>query len=305
MPKEEFEVIVVDNGSTDETPRVVSDYSNRMHIQSVYDPRPGLHVGRHQGLSLSHANELVFIDDDIEANPVWLETIWQVFQSNEKIAMVGGKNLPKYESTPPFWILELWNKRISLGHVIEDLSILDFGDFEREVSPYYIFGCNFGVRKKIILDAEGFHPDGFPFDLLRFRGDGETHISDYVLKEGLMAYYHPGASVYHWVSAERMTEEYFCKRRYMQGVSAAFKELRSGNQRVLNQPAGRPTIKQYIKSLLGTTQIEMLNEILKNLRKTDFEKRLNNSYLNGKEYLIHYYNNDESMRKWVHQKNYF
>lgn len=305
MLKEEFEVVVIDNGSTDETPGVVAEFSRRMNVQSIHEPQPGLHVGRHSGLRAAKAHELVFIDDDIEANPIWLQTISNVFLSNENIALVGGKNLPNYETPPPFWILELWNKRNSYGHILEDLSVLDFGDNEREISPYHVFGCNFSVRKEIILKAGGFHPDGFPFDNIRYRGDGETHISDFVRDSNLIAYYHPGASVKHWVPTDRMTEEYFCKRRYMQGISAAYSQLRSGKMLTQSNPAVTPKWKRYIKSIFGTTQIEMLNELSKTLNKTDFEKRLNRSYLLGKDYLLNCYNQDETIRKWVHQNDYF
>ena len=305
MLKEEFEVIVIDNGSTDETPKVLAEFSDRMNVQSIFEPQPGLHVGRHSGLFAAKANELVFIDDDIEAFPIWLQTISNVFLSDKKIALVGGKNLPNYETPPPFWILELWNKGNSYGNVLEDLSVLDFGDNEREISPYYVFGCNFSVRKEIILKAGGFHPDGFPFDKIRYRGDGETHISDFVRDSNCIAYYHPGASVKHWVPTDRMTEEYFCKRRYMQGISAAYSQLRSGNMFKRSNPDESSKFKRYIKSILGSTRIEMLNELSKTINKTDFERRLNRSYMLGKEYLLDCYRKDESIRKWVHQNDYF
>jgi len=302
---DDFEVIVVDNGSTDETADIAKGFSQKLQLVLVYDATPGLHVGRHKGMSAASTDILVFIDDDIEAHPKWLETIYETFQGNPKIGLIGGKNLPKYQSPPPFWITEMWNRRIRLGHVMSDLSILDFGDVAREIPPDYVYGCNFSVRREVILSAGGFHPDGFPFELIKFRGDGETHISDFVAASAWVAFYHPGASVNHWVPTDRMTEEYFCKRRYMQGISAAFADLRARKSRSNVQATWMEKLKFKIKAVVGTAQIELLNEISKDILKTDFEKRLMRSYRLGREFLYSCYDADASVREWVHKKDYF
>jgi len=89
------------------------------------------------------------------------------------------------------------------------LSILDLGDTIKTINPYHVFGCNFSIRKKILLEAGGFHPDAMPQELIRFRGDGESHVSRYILVHGYKTLYHPKASVYHLVTHNRMTEDYF------------------------------------------------------------------------------------------------
>jgi glycosyltransferase involved in cell wall biosynthesis len=303
MNKSLFEVIIVDNGSTDNTKKIISDYIDKLNIKYLYEPKLGLHEGRHTGLKNASCEILVYIDDDIEAFPEWLQTIQNVFEKDKEIVLVGGKNLPKYESTPPFWILEMWNNRNEYGYVLGDLSILDFGNKEKEIPPFYVFGCNFSVKKQVIIDAGGFHPDAMPFELIRYRGDGETYISDYIKTNNLKTYYHPQASVQHMVTNDRMTEEYFFKRRYVQGISDAYTSLR-------NRSADNSTrieksrIKKYLNIILGFKQIQLLNSIKTEICKTEFQKKLELSYDNGYNYLLKSYNMDEDIKKWVHKKQY-
>jgi glycosyltransferase involved in cell wall biosynthesis len=226
FPSAEFEVIVVDNGSTDNTKQIVDNcISSIRNIRYFYDATPGLHIGRHLGLKEAKAELLVYADDDIEAFPEWLEGIWESFQDNE-VALVGGKNLPKWETEPPYWIYEMWMEINKYGHSLGYLSILDFGNEIMEIDPCYIWGCNFSIRKKTLLEAKGFHPDAFPQDMIKYRGDGETSVSNYIRKKSYKTIYNPKASVYHFVPKNRMTVDYFCKRAFNQGISDSFADIR-------------------------------------------------------------------------------
>ena len=165
-PKDEFEVIVIDNGSTDNTKDVVTSFSSILpNLVYYYDATPGLHVGRHNGYKLAKSDLLVYADDDIEAFPTWLEGVFESFQDPD-VMLVGGKDLPKYEQKPPFWIEEQWYKIGKEGHFLGALSLIDLGDTIKEIPPYYVYGCNYSVRKALITETKGFHPDGVPFDVI-------------------------------------------------------------------------------------------------------------------------------------------
>jgi len=224
-PQQNFEVIVIDNGSTDNTKEIVESYIQLIpQIHYIFEPEPGLHRGRHAGLNAASGDILVYGDDDIEAFPTWLEGIAESF-SDPSVALVGGNNLPRYESKPPEWVEQLWQKT-PWGITNPHYSLIDFGQEGREISPYYVYGCNFSIRKKTLAEIGGFHPDSMPEHLLKYRGDGETAVSNTILKRGFRTQFNPKASVYHYVSNQRMKFSYLKKRGYLQGISDSYRDIR-------------------------------------------------------------------------------
>lgn len=233
-PKENFEIIIVDNGSTDGTKCVVESFKNDLsNLIYIYYPELGLHVGRHAGLALSKGEILVYGDDDIEAFPTWLEGVAESFQ-DPAVALVGGNDLPRFESAPPEWVEQLWQVT-PWGKTIGEYSLIDFGNDVKEIPPYYVYGCNFSIRKKILLMVGGFHPDSMPDDMLKYRGDGESAVSDVIITKKYRVIFNPKASVYHLVSASRMTISYIHKRGYIQGISDSYSYIRKrGHQNLIN-----------------------------------------------------------------------
>jgi len=291
FPKDEFEVIVVDNGSTDRTAEVCARTSSLfIHFRRLYDEHPGLHVGRNLGMECAQAEILVYGDDDIEASPEWLESIYQSF-ANPDVVLVGGKNLPVFEAPPPEWIEHLWAPNASGERICGPLSILDLGDNPRRISPYKVYGCNFSIRKPVLLAAGGVHPDGMPKELIRFRGDGETHVSRFIDNQGLVAFYHPGASVGHLVSRERLTVEYFCQRSFNQGVSNSFAEFRE------KKVTGRRNrgVLRFLRGLI--TWVRLRNAAY------PVARMVKATHL-GYNFHQREYRRDPMLRDWVHRVNF-
>jgi len=277
-----FEVIVVDNGSTDDTKKIVDSFESKIeNLVYIYDDIPGLHVGRHRGLLAAKADILVYGDDDIEAIPTWLEGVLESF-TDKDVALVGGKNMPNFESTPPQWVKDMWeqgkDKKV-LGH----LSILDFGDEIQEISPMYVFGCNFSIRKEILLEAGGFHPDGMPQEIIKYRGDGESYVSRYILEQGYKTLYNPKASVYHLCSTNRMTKKYFEQRSFNQGVSDSYTDIRSDTSRSFLKTKVKIMIKKYLLKRDVSTQEQ---------------------YIAGYEYHQNEAKKDAHLMQWIKRENY-
>jgi len=224
-PVERFEIIVVDNGSSDTTSAVCEVWRTRIpNLRRVFEPNPGLHVGRHLGLRLAQGDILVYADDDIQAEPSWLGSVAEAFEDPE-VGLVGGNNLPDYESAPPAW-LEGLKRRFPFGWAIPPLSILDFGAEPRDIDPHYVWGCNYSIRKNLLLDIGGFHPDGMPADLQHLRGDGESYVSNQVALRGKRVRFAPGATVHHFTPTSRMTLDYLHDRGIRQGISKSYTVIR-------------------------------------------------------------------------------
>jgi glucosyl-dolichyl phosphate glucuronosyltransferase len=233
----------------DSTRQVYEAYRDRItHLRYFFDDTPGLHIGRHKGMQVAVADILVYADDDIEAFPTWLEAITEAFQNSE-VALVGGKNLPRFEIDPPDWLLRMWQRDSEGDQVLGFLSILDLGNEKKEIDPSYIFGCNFAIRKSVLLEVGGFHPDSILDRLAIYRGDGETHVTRSIKATSRQALYDPMASVYHYVPKERMTERYFSDRSYRQGISDSYSTIRE-NGLHFDWSLLRYCLVAYLKSVL-------------------------------------------------------
>lgn len=250
LDQDVFEVIVCDNNSIDETEEITRQFEKKIkNLRYIKTINPGLHVGRNKGYLEAQGEIMVFADDDIEALPEWLFTINEVFRDKE-IVLVGGKNLPKWEVSPPDWAVKMWLPNKNNEKVCHYFSIIDLGNDVKEIDPLYVVGCNFSVRKIILDKTKGFHPDGMPQELIEYRGDGETSISEYIKKNNYKTIYHPNASVYHLVSKERLTIEYLRKRGFNQGVSDSYTRIRSGINYAQQDKAKVKLFFQWLKSNL-------------------------------------------------------
>lgn len=248
LPRELFEVIVVDNGSTDRTASVVERYTSRLTLRYIHAPEPGLHVGRHAGYRAARSDTLIFGDDDIEAEPTWVEAIAESFE-DERVGLVTGNNLPNFEFEPPDWLGLLWVRPVYRGRAIGYLSVMDFGSGRFPIDPHYIWGCNFSVRRQALEAVGGFHPDSLPPELLKLRGDGETHVAQSLARQGWAAIFDSRASVRHLVSADRMTQQYFEKRAYAQGISDSYVAARQNGGA---PPSVAQRLTRCVRSIVAT-----------------------------------------------------
>ncbi|OHX37134.1 hypothetical protein BJL95_20900 [Methylomonas sp. LWB] len=304
LSAEQFEILIIDNGSTDATKQISNSFRQQLkNCRYVFDPAPGLHVARHRGLLEARGDILVYADDDIQATPFWLEAIAENF-AEPSVAMVGGNNYPIFMAPLPKWLEKLWHQPLFGGQSIPALSILSLPEGRREFSHFLVWGCNFSIRKQILLAAGGFHPDAMPQELIRFRGDGETHVSQFILNQGLICMFDSRASVHHAVPPERMTIDYFGKRAFLQAISDSYTQLRSTHQS--NQKLSLP--EKLTRKIVAS--IKTIRDRLPAFKCHDDELHLLNQaitegYKKGFAYHQKAYQIDPEVRAWVHKTNYY
>lgn len=224
-----FEILIVDNGSSDNTWNVVDEamrFAFGHSIHYIYEPEPGLLSGRHRGAMEARANILAFVDDDVEVHVDWLSSMVQTFADNE-VHLVGGRNLPNFEEDPPSWCNYFWTRYSDGRSRCGYWSLLDWGDDIRVIGPNLVWGLNFAIRRRTLFDAGGFHPDTVPKHLQRYQGDGETGLTLNIKRLGLKTMYQPRMLVKHAIPKERMTVEYFENRQFFQGVCDSYTSIRS------------------------------------------------------------------------------
>lgn len=198
-----YEVIVVDNNSTDETRPVVEGFILRGHtnLRYIFEGRQGLSYARNTAVSAARAPLVAFTDDDVRVAPDWVATVKRVFDHQSEAAWIGGKVLPRWPFPPPSWLTpEQWSP----------LAIVDYGD-----QPFYtsrqhqrcLIGANLAVRKDVLDQFGGFQPD-----LQRVRdsiGSMEDHeLQVRLCNATLQGLYVPELVVISDVSADRLLKNY-------------------------------------------------------------------------------------------------
>lgn len=201
LDKEYYEIIVIDNNSTDQTASIVMTFINDhagLNIRYVFEEKKGLSFARNRGISESNGIIITFIDDDAEAVQGFLETVYKFLKDRPDISGVGGKVKPVY----PGGIEPSWMNRYLNGFVGK----VDHGDMPVLYTEKmkYPAGCNMSYRKEILVKAGGFN------NKLTFRSD-DKDIFYRVREISGKVYYLPQAEVHHNIDAHRLTHESFRK----------------------------------------------------------------------------------------------
>ncbi|HXG91544.1 MAG TPA: glycosyltransferase [Blastocatellia bacterium] len=215
-----FEVIVVDNNSTDNTRQIVRSIIERgaTNLRYVFEPKQGVSYGRNAGIESARGEIVAFTDDDVQVSRDWIATIKRVLDEHAEADFVGGKVLPQANGKFPRWLTrEHWMP----------LAILDYGDAPLPISGHNKLGlvtANFAVRREVFQKVGLFSPD-----LQRVR-DHIGSIEDQELqmriwRDGRKGLYAPELVVTAEVPADRLTKAYH--RRWHRGHGHFYALLRS------------------------------------------------------------------------------
>ena len=218
-----YEVIVVDNASTDTTAAVVKARLQDSRLRDVYEPTLGLSVARNRGAQESTGQILAYLDDDAEASEQWLTSLMRVFDEHEKIAIAGGKVTllwPEPITAPPNWISD---------DLASGLGAYDLGDKLTFITNPNLTprGLNYAIRKTF-LDTVG----GFDANLGRvgknLLSNEELHMTQLALRQGWQVAYIPEALAAHNVAPARLKPGWFLSHSWWQGISECYREQVSG-----------------------------------------------------------------------------
>jgi len=94
FPRRDLEIIVVDNGSSDHTPEAVRSLQAAGAIRYIREEQIGLCIARNRGWRAAHGRYIAFFDDDAIAQPGWLKTVRQAFESAPGAGVIGGPVAP-------------------------------------------------------------------------------------------------------------------------------------------------------------------------------------------------------------------
>lgn len=217
LNKSLYEVIVVNNNSTDNTQETAEDFARQANFRVVVEMNQGLSHARNRGYKEARGEYVAYIDDDARADERWLENVILSFENvkPEPVA-VGGVILPWYEKTPPEWFMDDYEIR-SWG--------TEKGFLQAPRAQDGFSGSNMTFKKSILEEFGGFSADyGVVGDSLRL-GE-ETELFNRIYKKNPLFWYDPDIRVEHLVPARKISVRYRLERAYMGGISGA---ARNGN----------------------------------------------------------------------------
>jgi glycosyltransferase involved in cell wall biosynthesis len=212
LPPRHFEVIVVDNGSSDDTARVAAPFCRQhSHIHYLREERVGLSIARNTGVRASRGEIVAFTDDDAMPEPSWIERILgRAREMPADVAVIGGDVIPVFEAERPTWLTDPLLRPLSAGlKWSAEPRFLRAGEWLVEVNSAY---------KRAALETVG----GFPENLGRVGESllsGEGGINLLIERAGGMLYYDPAVLVRHRIPASRLTRTWFRRRMFWQGVT--------------------------------------------------------------------------------------
>jgi glycosyltransferase involved in cell wall biosynthesis len=204
----EWELLVVNNNSTDSTEEVIRSFSTNLPIKYVFESKPGLSHARNMALRSAAGEYILWTDDDVLVEPGWAAGYLEAFQRHPDAGFFGGPIEPWFEGSPPKW-LERSLPQITHAYAIRDFAEKPF-PFSKKILPY---GANFAVRRKEQLlypynPSLGRQPG-------RFIGNEETAVITAMLDAGIEGWCVPNARVSHYIPRTRQTLRYL--RRYYYG----------------------------------------------------------------------------------------
>ena len=239
-----YEIIVVDNASTDQTRTVVEARLPHPRLQYVYEATLGLSAARNTGAKAAQGEILAYLDDDAEASRGWLAALIEIYEQNPKVAIAGGRVTLIWpeNQTPPKWLS---------ANMAGNLGAYDLGDELTYITQPGLTprGLNYSITADFLNQI-----GSFDVNLGRvgknLLSNEELYMTEKALQMGYQVAYLPKALVAHNVAPNRLAPSWFMSRSWWQGISECYREQvagRSGRHQL--KAGGERLIRGLYKTL--------------------------------------------------------
>ena len=210
QPAAGWKLVIVDNGSTDQTGDTLVSFANRLPLHRAFEPGMGKNFALNAGLTMLEGDLTVLTDDDVFPNADWLVELRRAADAQPAYSMFGGAIVPHWEVPPPRWVQ--WTET---GPVY---TLTDSSWKEGPLAPSMIFGPNMALRTSIFRSGMRFDPSMGPRGTSYPMGS-ETELLLRLARLGHAAWHVPSAIVGHFIRAEQLTKAWVLQRaiRYGRG----------------------------------------------------------------------------------------
>ena len=203
LPNGEWKLVIVDNGSTDNTQAIVNAFLPLLPITLLVEPRRGKNVALNTGLSQIAGDLIVLTDDDVLPHENWLKQLKSTADSQPLYSIFGGPILPEWESPPDDWILSWVHLAITFG-------ILDDQE-EGPVDIYKVYGGNMAIRSKVFQMGYKFDETIGPKGSKYAQGS-EVEFLMRLHQAGFRAWHCKNAIVRHMIRSFQMDKDWILGR---------------------------------------------------------------------------------------------
>lgn len=139
-----FEVIVVDNNSTDKTAAVAQKFASRLNLKVIKETRPGRGAARAAGFAHARGEMILSTDADSEVPPDWIERLTNILISEAKVV------------TGPCSFSDITGWK---GKFLNWFQPVFMRAYRLIFGKYVLCGFNFGIRRQAYLKSGGFNKD--------------------------------------------------------------------------------------------------------------------------------------------------
>lgn len=217
-----WEVILVNNGSTDDTEAVAQRVwaeSAPVDLRIVDEPQPGLNHARLRGLMESRFEFLSLIDDDNWVAPDWVRKVFTILSTKPSVAACGGRGSAVSETAPPFWF-PMFESAFAVGPQGEREGVVPK---ERA----FLYGAGLTVRasvwRRLLADGHRMVLSDRKGNSLSSGGDSE--LCHALVLAGWKLWYDPSLTFHHFIPESRLRWDYLRALHRGFGTAAAWLEL--------------------------------------------------------------------------------
>lgn len=209
----EWEILVVDNNSNDQTRAVVEQSASRYagRFRYLFEGKPGKSNALNAGVTAARGEVLAFMDDDVTVDSVWLDALTAPLRGASEWSGSGGPVILHWSGPPPSWL------DIRRPYSMGPLAGFDLGQQTTELDEPP-FGTNMAFRKSMFEKYGLFRTDLGPSPRTDIpRPNEDTEFGRRLFAGGERLRYVSAAVVHHGVPEERLRKEYFLNWWYDKG----------------------------------------------------------------------------------------
>lgn len=196
-----WELVIVNNRSTDDTAEVIQSYQSSLPIQYVFEDQQGHCASRNAAIRQATGDYILWTDNDVQVDSGWLSAYADGFAEHPQAAFFGGRITPVFEAGIPNWIEATWEKCKPV------FAARDLGDSQIALgNGVYPYGANFAIRTDV--------QQAFQYDSRLGRkasgmlGEDEISVLRKIDQAGHQGVWLPNASLKHIIPADRATTKY-------------------------------------------------------------------------------------------------